>query len=458
MSVVTAGHLKALQILIADGSGQRIGGLATGTIVCDIRCATPGHADYGKYWDFGGVTPQFRASGWTTRQAQLAVVDGTNALGWYGYAAGWNTTGLAGTYVITYDLTSAVDTTSAPASEDVIVLASGSSAASTAEVNAARDVVTGAITAIAGAGFTSGTDDLRHLSNRLTSVDDKISITQSRLGLLNEFTVLVGSTTTVVQTNCAFPDGTWTGKVLVALNPSSPVLSTATRVVSQIGGVFTVSPALPWIPDTGDPVIVRADLAPATPVDLSTSQGVITTAVNTRMATFTYIAPPSAQDISTLVNSDLTAAHGSGSYTAQDVSSLATTAQLNTAVTTITAAITAVPAAVWVTALPGSFPSGSAGALLALAGALAPPSAATIAAAMRDLPEGTPTAGSYGAAWVLGRRMITNRLEETAGSPGTARLYADDGTTVLLTWAIRAGAADTVTTPVGEPARRGAAT
>jgi hypothetical protein len=58
----------------------------------------------------------------------------------------------------------------------------------------------------------------------------------------------------------------------------------------------------------------------------------------------------------------------------------------------------------------------------------------------------------------LGRQNITNRKTVTTTALGTEILYADDGTTPLLTQTLRDGTGATITTPTGSPASRSAAT
>ncbi len=88
MTPIQAGTLWPIEILITDGSGLRITGLSLGSLVVDIRCTTPGGAQDGYFWDFTDGT--FKASGWTTRRANLAEVDSVNAAGVYAITAGWN--------------------------------------------------------------------------------------------------------------------------------------------------------------------------------------------------------------------------------------------------------------------------------------------------------------------------------------------------------------------------------
>lgn len=121
------------------------------------------------------------------------------------------------------------------------------------------------LTAIKGVGWSGET--LRHISQTGDGLDSKISKMQQGFGLLNEFNVLVGSSGTVINTDCAYADHTWDGRILLSPDPANPPHSIATRVVTQIAGVFTVSPPLPWIPS--DPIIIRADISPASPEDVN---------------------------------------------------------------------------------------------------------------------------------------------------------------------------------------------
>jgi len=56
------------------------------------------------------------------------------------------------------------------------------------------------------------------------------------------------------------------------------------------------------------------------------------------------------------------------------------------------------------------------------------------------------------------RKALTNRMEETGGSPGLLILYDDDGVTPLKTWQLRDETGGTVVSTVGAPARRSQAT
>jgi hypothetical protein len=56
------------------------------------------------------------------------------------------------------------------------------------------------------------------------------------------------------------------------------------------------------------------------------------------------------------------------------------------------------------------------------------------------------------------RKMVTNRLIETAGNPGHLVLYDDDGVTPLKTWQLRDGTGGGTQLAIGAPARRSSAT
>ena len=76
---------------------------------------------------------------------------------------------------------------------------------------------------------------------------------------------------------------------------------------------------------------------------------------------------------------------------------------------------------------------------------------------------GTSLAGitgrtTLGGALVYLRKMASNRLAETDGSPGTLVLYDDDGVTVLGTYNLTDISGAAVSTPAGQPARRTAVT
>jgi hypothetical protein len=84
-----------------------------------------------------------------------------------------------------------------------------------------------------------------------------------------------------------------------------------------------------------------------------------------------------------------------------------------------------------------------------------------VVAALTDIPASVwaaSDASTLTARVALLTKVARNRLEFTAGSPGSLVLYDDDGTTPLLTWAQRSATGTTVTSPSTAPARRGAAT
>jgi hypothetical protein len=175
------------------------------------------------------------------------------------------------------------------------------------------------------------------------------------------------------------------------------------------------------------------------------------------------------------VASTLAGAHGTGSWatatgfapstTADDVwaSAARTLTGIGSSGIASQASVSALPSAAtiasaaWDEALSGHTTAGSAGAALSAAGTGSAPSAGTVAAAVWALSEGTPAVGTYGYAAKLGRQHITNRLVVSTTTNGTSILYADDGTTPLVTQTLRDGANAAITTPTGSPAQRSAA-
>jgi hypothetical protein len=172
-----------------------------------------------------------------------------------------------------------------------------------------------------------------------------------------------------------------------------------------------------------------------------------------------YLAAISGQ-----VNTDLSTAHGAGSWANVTVATggIAASALTAGAIAAIqaglatSAEVVAVPGEVWDVLTSQHTIIGSTGEALAAAAASGSPS--TIAAAVWAASEGAPAAGTMGAAQVLQRRFITNKLWEAPGNPGTMVLYADNGTTPLLTWQLRDFNGSSVFSMAGEPARREAAT
>jgi hypothetical protein len=54
------------------------------------------------------------------------------------------------------------------------------------------------------------------------------------------------------------------------------------------------------------------------------------------------------------------------------------------------------------------------------------------------------------------RKALTNRMDETAGSPGQLTLFDDDGFTILMRWELRDAVGGAIVSTVGTPARRSA--
>lgn len=173
--------------------------------------------------------------------------------------------------------------------------------------------------------------------------------------------------------------------------------------------------------------------------------------LSTRLASSSYSAPPSAGTIAAQVDTTLSGTHGSGSWATAVGFAVA-----GDAMTLTNGERGAVADAVWDEPTSGHATAGTAGAVLfALT---APPSASAIASQVWATAEGTPSAGTFGYDLKLLRMGLTNRLEESAGSPGLVKLYADDGTTLLKTWQVRDASGGAVTARAGSPAKRGAAT
>ncbi len=182
-------------------------------------------------------------------------------------------------------------------------------------------------------------------------------------------------------------------------------------------------------------------------------------AVSSRLASSSYTAAPTAAQVAAQVlGTAVPGAFASGSLgfvigTNLDVI-VSTRLAASSYVAPPSAAV--ITDAVWDEALADHAGAGSAGAKLSSLSAA--PSANAVASQVWATAEGTPTAGTFGyAVWLL-RMGLTNRLEESAGSPGLLKLYADDAVTPLKTWQLRDGAGNAVTAATGAPAKRGAAT
>ena len=324
--------------------------------------------------------------------------------------------------------------------------------------------ITGAITAAAG-GINTHTDDATRLPNDLANA----------LGAGNKAHVLTGSTTTTINTDInaiIAQDGSsvYNGMILVIVRVNGETVGRKIVTYASSGGVFTVTPALLFAPDISDIAFVIPLPAGASLLDVNAATAAVIVAPNgigvTSIATDAITAPAVSAAAVTKIQSGITATVGPvtlqpGALTSTAIgagfvgavqSGLATATNLASLATNVAA----IPAATWATMLPGSFTTGSAGALLALAGALAPPNVSAIVAGVWGASEGTPSAGTYGYGLKLLRMLTTNRVEETAGNPGHVSVYADDAATVFLTWPLRDGSGNAVTLTAGEPARRGA--
>jgi hypothetical protein len=207
-------------------------------------------------------------------------------------------------------------------------------------------------------------------------------------------------------------------------------------------------------------------------------------AVSTRLATSGYTAPPSAATISTQVNTDLTTAHGAGSYQTASTAGLATATDVSNG----TAAVEAYGDLHWTTAvgfaIPGSamnladdaitaakIAAGAIGASeapllahldadvssrLATSGYTAPPSAAANAAAVWATVESTGVDGTMGGSLWKTRRRLTQRASTSV--LGVVTLYLDDNVTPETTFTLTDVDGNPVTIVAGDPARRSAET
>lgn len=130
-----AGTIVPVEISISSPSGAPLTGLTTLTV--SILDVTPGGAAEGYEYDFS--TSAFVASGAVDQDGNL--IARANRPGTYYLAGGFNTTGRAGrSFAFLFPRPVAVDTTSVPAVGTIDVVAAGS-AATAADVTAARDAV-----------------------------------------------------------------------------------------------------------------------------------------------------------------------------------------------------------------------------------------------------------------------------------------------------------------------------
>lgn len=314
------------------------------------------------------------------------------------------------------------------------------------------------LTVIKGVGFTPGLDDLHHIFSYINSLDSSTAQIKSALGVYNVFTVGASPapTSTVVATNCTDPDGSYVNKTIFYAPGSS--VSSSSRVVSFVGGVFTVSPPFLNVPDVADDITVLnipfgatvADVLAAAAAVVVAPNGIGTTSVATdalNAAAFSATAVSKIQNgLATATNvtdaRDHVEAFGQSHWVTADVSTLAT-------------AVAAVPAAVWTVQLPGAFATGSAGKLVATAGALVVPDVPTVAAAVWAASTSLATINTYGWAlslmpeWILGKQTLT------AGTPGKLRFYSR-GNVLLYTYDLTDYLGQAVTATAGAPFNRAA--
>lgn len=168
------------------------------------------------------------------------------------------------------------------------------------------------------------------------------------------------------------------------------------------------------------------------------------------------------------IPSDLATAHGSGSWSAADVSALATTAQLGTAQTAILGAMpaaapsaSAVASAVVSQTIAGAS-AGSVGAALATASGYTIPTTSQITTALWDADlsgYGTYAQVAKAGGVLYGLKIVAlNRMVEVAGNPGVITIYRDGGVTPYCTLQLRDATGGEVTASSGDPAQRSAAT
>lgn len=179
--------------------------------------------------------------------------------------------------------------------------------------------------------------------------------------------------------------------------------------------------------------------------------------ISSRLAGAAYSAAPSASAIaSQVLGTSVPGAFSSGSlgYVIGTCLDVVLSTRLAGSSYTAPASVGAIADAVWDESIAAHLTTGSAGKHL---NDISAPTAAQIAAEVWATAEGTPDAGTFGYGLKILRQGLTNQLESTAGNPGLLKLYADDATTLLLTWQLRDPTGSAVTASPGEPARRGAA-
>lgn len=179
-------------------------------------------------------------------------------------------------------------------------------------------------------------------------------------------------------------------------------------------------------------------------------------AISSRLAGASYSAPPSASAIaSQVLGTSVPGAFASGTlgYVIGTNLDAVLSTRLAASSYTAPASVGAIADAVWDEAISGHLTTGTTGKHL---NDILVPTVGQVAAEVWATAEGTPDEGTFGYGLKILRQGLTNRLESTAGNPGLLKLYADDATTLLLTWQLRDKDGGAVTATSGEPTKRGA--
>lgn len=486
---ITAGTVEPLEAYARAAAG----GALTGS--SNLRVQIRRIAD-GFFLDFNDST--FKSSGWTTRQATLAEIDATNAPGEYRRTNGVDTTGWSsGSYAVTFLEVSTSLVANGPqfaTGEIRIVTATPSSLSAripAALVSGRMDasvgaVASGAITAaaIADDAITAGKIAADAIGASELAADAANEIADALLdralsGHTSSGTAGEALSRLDVATSTRLASGSYTAPPSAGDNATA-VWGAGTRTLSGIGSSGIASQAsvdaigaAPSAASIADAVCDELLSGHTTSGSVGEALGRLDATVSSRLASASYSAPPSAAAIASQVwSTALPGAFsaGSGGYLVGTYLDAAVSSRLPTSSYAAAPSASAIATQVLGTAVPGAFGSGSLGYLigtnldvvlstrLAAASYTAAPTASAVAAAVWATVEGTPSSGTFGYALWLLRMGLTNRLEEAAGNPGTLKLYADDGTTLLKTWQLRDGSGQAVTAQSGSPARRGAAT
>lgn len=492
MIYVRAGSIEPIEVLALQSDGAALTGSTN--LRVDIRRDSDGH-----FLDFADET--FKSSGWSTRQATLAEVSSSLAPG--AYRTTVNTTGWAGDYILTVREVSTSLAANLPAGDTVRV---GGVHVGTLEAGAvtAASIASNAITsakiatdAIGGAQIAAGAITSSE-APALANLDAAVS---SRLA---------AGSYTAPPTAAAIADSVWdeTASDHVGSGSTGEKLSRLDASVSSravAGDAMALTSAERNA--TADALLDRSLSGHATAGSVGAALARLDVDVSTRLATSSYSSPPSAASIAAQVWATALPgafSNGTGGFLVGTYLDAAVSSRLASGSYSAPPSASAVAAQVLGTAVPGAFASGTLGFVigtnldvvlstrLAASSYSAAPSAGTIADAVWDEPttghavadtagavlfaltaapsasavaaqvwataEGSPSAGSFGYGLKLLRMGLTNRLEESAGSPGLVKLYADDGTTLFKTWQVRDASGGAVTAQTGSPARRGAAT